>query len=351
MKKFLLSLAVLFTAMNGFAEDKTVTIDFTSAAEINALGIATPANGAGTEITAAIVKDGVTITNDNATATTPTRMWATNSGVLDLRIYKNAVITVACPEGKFIKTMTWTTANAVALSSDTGTATGAAWTGEANTVVLSCTSNTRINVLTVTYGDHENPSPDDKTKKAEYDFTVEPTVWGLEIPASGQGTTVNGKTLTSAETAISFEDNGAGTTCRYFLATNGNYNIRTYAPSITTFSVEKGNVITAIEITSGNATNMTSEKNTWSAGTMAATCVWTPNEGETVDTVTLTAGVTLQLNKVVIKYDKDVTSAIKTVNASKANTQNLGTYNLMGQRISGAKNGIVIMNGKKYLVK
>lgn len=350
MKKFLLSLAVLFTAMNGFAEDKTVTIDFTSADEINALGIATPANGGGTDITDAIVKDGVTITNVNPAEGTHTRMWATNSGVLDLRVYKGATLTVACPEGKLIKTMTWTTANTVALSSDTGTASGAAWMGEANTVVLSCTSNTRINVLTVTYGEHEDPVVNEKEKKAEYDFTVEPTVWGLEIPASGQGTSVNGKALTAGETSISFEDNGAGTTCRYFLATNGNYNIRTYTPSITTFSVDKGYIITAIEITSGNATNMTSDKNVWSAGTMAATCIWTPNEGEAVDTVTLTAGATLQLNKVVIKYEEGVASSIKTVNQASQSTVN-GTYNLMGQRIAGAQKGLVIMNGKKFMVK
>lgn len=351
MKKILLSLAVLLTAMNGFAEDKTVVIDFTSADEITALGITTPANGAGSNIEAAIVKDGVTITNANGEATNPTRMWATNSGVLDLRIYKGASLTVACPEGQVIKTMTWTTANTVALSSDTGTATSAAWMGEANTVVLTCTSNTRINVLTVTYGVHEEPIINEKEKKAEYDFTAEPTAWNLDIPEAGQGSSVNGKTLTVGETSISFEDNGASTTSRYFRATNGGYNIRVYSPSITTFSVQKGYVITAIEIVSGNATNMTAASNTWSAGTFAATCIWTPNEGEAVDAVTLTAGTTLQLNKVVIKYEESISDAITTISVEGTKTPNTAAFNLMGQRITGAQKGIIIKNGRKMIQK
>ena len=123
MKKILsLLFFVVSFAGHTYAEDITVSFDFTDKAEINALGISTPDNGSGTNVESALIKDGVTITNDNKEASTHTRIWATNSGVLDLRVYNGAELTITVAGGKYIKEMTWTTANSVNFSSDSGTA-------------------------------------------------------------------------------------------------------------------------------------------------------------------------------------------------------------------------------------
>lgn len=329
------------------ADDVTVTFDFTSADEITALGLAIPENGTGTNIEAALAKDGVTIANDNGEASNPTRMWATKSGVLDLRVYAGATLTVSCPTDKFIKLMAWTTENAVAFDANSGTATSTAWTGEAASVELSCTANTRINVLTVTYGDHEEEIETDPNEKtATFDFTVDPTEWDVAVPEAKSGTSVNGKTFTVADASVEFADGeGASNPCRYFLATSGDYNIRIYAPSTATFSVAEGYVIKEIAFTSGNGTNMVSADNTWSTGAIDATLVWTPEEGTSVSSVSVTAGQVLQFNTVTVKYvPVDSPTAIESVKTAVV----APVFNLAGQRVARPA-GIVIKDGRKQI--
>ena len=92
---------------------------------------------------------------------------------------------------------------------------------------------------------------------------------------------------------------------------------------------------------------MISEKNSWSAGSLSDNCIWKPTEGTNVNSVVLTAGVTLQLNKVTIYYQPGTPSAIRhTVTEDKKETY----YNLRGQRINiGQAKGIVIVGDKKVL--
>ena len=346
-KLYFLSLLAIFAGPVTANDDTSVTFDFTNAEEINALGIETPENGAGTNITTDIVKDGVTISIDNGSASNPTRIWATNSGVLDFRIYKNASLTITVPEGKLIKEMTWTTANSVNFSASEGLASGTAWTGEANPVVLSCTSNTRINVLTISYGDHEEAyiglsSTFDLTSAEQYGF------WNISIPENGKGTSVNGNTLGDEIATMAFDNGEATTDCRVFASNSGSLNLRVYKGSKVTFRVAEGYILDGIDIESGNASNMTSADNTWSTGSFAATCVWSPDEGSDVRSVVLEAGTTLQFNKVTFRYHESEDTAIQNTLFTRTNG-NSAVYNLQGQRVnpSSAK-GIVIKNGKKY---
>ena len=347
MKKlFSLLFFVVSFAGHTHAEDITVSFDFTDKAEINALGISTPDNGSGTNVESALIKDGVTITNDNKEASTNTRIWATNSGVLDLRVYNGAELTITVAGGKYIKEMTWTTANSVNFTSDSGTATKTGWLGEVNKVVLSCTANTRINVLTVVYGDKSEPFTG-KTQTFDFTSSEQFNSWGVAIAEPGEGTSVNGMTLTVGDASMSFSDGDATTICREFTATNGSMNIRTYSGSAVTFSVSDGYIIEKIEITSGNTSNMISEKNSWSAGSLSDNCIWKPTEGVNVNSVVVTAGATLQFNKVTIYYQSGTPTAIRhTATEDKKDTY----YNLRGQRINaGQARGIVIVGDKKVL--
>lgn len=351
MRRFLLSLVAAFAATcTVMADDVTVTFDFTSADELTALGITIPEEGKGTNIEAALVKDGVTIANANAEGVNATRIWSSTAkdapGSLDLRIYAGSKLTISCPTDKVVKTMTWTSGNKAEFTCNSGEATSIAWTGSAASVELTSTATSRINVLTVIYGDEEQEGDDDTTvKTATFDFTVAATEWNLEAPESGQGTSVNGLTLTAEDASISFEDGEAGTTCRYFLATNGKYNIRTYAGSTTTFSVAEGYVIKEIAFTSGNAQNMADAENVWSAGNFDATLVWTPEEGTSISSVSLEAGKTLQFNTVTVKYvPVDSPTAIESVKTAVV----APVFNLAGQRVARPA-GIVIKDGRKQI--
>ena len=213
-------------------------------------------------------------------------------------------------------------------------------------MVLSCTANTRINVLTVVYGDKSEPYTG-KSQTFDYTSSEQFDSWGVTIAEPGQGTSVNGLTLSVGDASMSFSDGDATTTCREFTSTNGAINLRTYSGSTVTFSVSDGYVIEKIEITSGNTSNMISANNSWSAGSLSDNCIWKPTEGVNVNSVVLTAGATLQFNKVTIYYQSGTPSAIRhTATADKKDIY----YNLRGQRINaGQAKGIVIVGDKKVL--
>lgn len=84
------------------AEINTVTFDFTSTDELEALGIVLPADGFGTNIEA-VTKDKVTMTA--AGGGTNTRIWNAK-GVYDLRVYAGATLTFTVPSGYVIDNVT-----------------------------------------------------------------------------------------------------------------------------------------------------------------------------------------------------------------------------------------------------
>lgn len=360
MRRFLLSLAACFAAtLSVMADDVTVTFDFTSADEVTAFGLAIPENGAGTNIEAALVKEGVTITNANAEGVNATRIFASKAadalGVLDLRIYTGSSLTVSCPADQIIKSIVWTTANKAEFSVEVGTVSNTAWVGEAASVVLTSTATSRLNTFAVTYGTAEEPVVDDATKFATINFTIDPTEWGVEVPEAGAGTDIGGKEFSDADATIVFtKGEGASNPCRYFLAKNGTYSARMYAPSTLSISVPTAYTIEEITFTSGNAANLASADNVWSAGSIDATLVWTPAEGEKVSSVTLTAGVTLQFNTITVKYAAaeeeggEDSSAISRIEAATAAS---AAFNLAGQRVARPAAGVIVKDGRKQIVR
>ena len=157
MKKITLLLSAMLFSMMSFAAT-TVTMDFTSQAGLDKLGIAYPVgetttDGAfQTELVAgqAYTQEGVSLTATHGS--TPTRIWLTAKGVLDLRHYKTGVLTFAAPAGKVILKVKMS-GGSVAGFAD---APGGVWAGEAATVALAAdasASTIKIKTIEVIYGD------------------------------------------------------------------------------------------------------------------------------------------------------------------------------------------------------
>ena len=157
MKKIPLLLSAMLMAVMSFAAT-TVTMDFTSKAGLEKLGIAYPADSSTTEgayqtelvAGQAYTQEGVSLTATHGS--TPTRIWLTAKGVLDLRHYKTGVLTFAAPAGKVILKVKMS-GGSVAGFAD---APGGLWTGEKSSVALTAdaSANTiKIKTIEVTYGD------------------------------------------------------------------------------------------------------------------------------------------------------------------------------------------------------
>ena len=157
MKKITLLLSAMLMTVMSFAAT-TVTMDFTSKAGLEKLGIAYPADSTTTEgayqtelvAGQAYTQEGVSLTATHGS--TPTRIWLTAKGVLDLRHYKTGVLTFAAPAGKVILKVKMS-GGSVAGFAD---APGGVWAGEAATVALAAdasASTIKIKTIEVIYGD------------------------------------------------------------------------------------------------------------------------------------------------------------------------------------------------------
>ena len=187
MKKFTLLLSALLFAMMSFAAT-TVTMDFTSKAGLEKLGIAYPADSTTTEgayqtelvAGQAYTQDGVSLTATHGS--TPTRVWLAASGSLDLRHYKTGVLTFAAPAGKVILKVKLAGGNVAGFAD----VTGGVWTGEAATVALTANADAKtikINTIEVTYGESgDTPEPEDP-KETELVIPDEAKSWNIPAEA------------------------------------------------------------------------------------------------------------------------------------------------------------------------
>ena len=157
MKKITLLLSAMLMTVMSFAAT-TVTMDFTSKAGLEKLGIAYPADSTTTEgayqtelvAGQAYTQEGVSLTATHGS--TPTRIWLTAKGGLDLRHNKTGVLTFAAPAGKVILKVKMS-GGSVAGFAD---APGGVWAGEAATVALAAdasASTIKIKTIEVIYGD------------------------------------------------------------------------------------------------------------------------------------------------------------------------------------------------------
>lgn len=122
---------------------------------MNPWGFVLGSNGGETgDVEAPIVQDGATLTVDNGTATTNTRMWNYNAGG-QLRAYKNSTFTIAAPEGKVITKVEFGIANKGTLSTEQGSLNGSEWNGQESSVTFAVTASIQITTILVTLADGE----------------------------------------------------------------------------------------------------------------------------------------------------------------------------------------------------
>ena len=164
-----------------------VTFDFTTAEGLEALGIAYPATETTTEgAFCTDLEEGKTYTQEGVSLTakhgsTATRVWLAASGAMDLRHYKNGVLTIAAPAGYTVVKIELAGGNVVGFENMSDNV----WQGMAATVALTATANAstiKIKTITVTLAE------------ADEDYVSTPTIMGEQ--SFKESTTV---TITAAE--------------------------------------------------------------------------------------------------------------------------------------------------------
>ena len=141
-----------FTAVDPNA--KTTTFDFTKPAGLTP-SVTTFTSQAYNTTGTTFTSNGVTLnTTDGSTAS---RIW--EGSAYDLRVYKNATMTIAAPTGGIITSIEFTGGTVNSFSADSGTLDGKIWAGNASKVVFTWSSGAstqKINTITVTYSIDES---------------------------------------------------------------------------------------------------------------------------------------------------------------------------------------------------
>ncbi len=308
--------------------DNLVVFDFTSASELTAWGLAVPANGAGTNISS-LSKLSATITATNAEGANPVRVWATNSGVLDLRIYNGDALTFSVPDNYIITQISWTSANTETMDSWTpnaGTVSGGVWTAPEgktyNSITFTATATTRMSVLTFGYAlgtansvaevtpvpnPDPEPDPEPQSSVVTFDFTsnTDVTAWGLAVPANGSGTNIS--EITSSQVTLNAKNAEGSNPIRIWATNSGVLDLRAYTDDVLKISVPDNYVITEISWTSANTETMDSW--TPNAGTVSGG-VWTAPEGKTYQSISFKATATTRMNVLKVGYKAGTANAV-----------------------------------------
>ena len=153
MKKISLFLSALLISAISMAA--TVTMDFTSAAGLEKIGIAYPTTDAGngaysTDLVEgkAYVQEDVAITAKYGSAAT--RIWLAAKGTLELRHYKTGSLTFTAPAGNVITKIVFTGSSLTGLEN----LNNKTWEGTSASVVIPAAANAstlKINTITITY--------------------------------------------------------------------------------------------------------------------------------------------------------------------------------------------------------
>ena len=153
MKKLSLFLSALLISAISMAA--TVTMDFTSAAGLEKIGIAYPTTDAGngaysTDLVEgkAYVQEDVAITAKYGSAAT--RIWLAAKGTLELRHYKTGSLTFTAPAGNVITKIVFTGSSLTGLEN----LNNKTWEGTSASVVIPAAANAstlKINTITITY--------------------------------------------------------------------------------------------------------------------------------------------------------------------------------------------------------
>lgn len=304
--------------------------DFT---EPEAYGYKTPALGSATnlEVGDKIIARNVIITVKK-NGSTPTRFWNNNSGKLDFRVYKNAVLNIAVPEGYVITDITALVENANKKFGEVGK----------NSVDISFTTGIYFTKMVVTYGKIKSVTPttngyatfacsypvnysenelkaytikvDEDNKKVAYtEFT------GV-VPA-GKAVLVCGTEGQKYELTPATEKADA-TFATDLKVSNG--NVKSDGTNFYGFTTKDG-VSGFVRVAKDVAVPLGKGYLQLTGNTAAAPVFYSINIG-------------------------GGTTGIGQVEVEKG-TENGAIYNLAGQRVDASYKGVVIKNGKKYVNK
>lgn len=304
--------------------------DFT---EPEAYGYKTPALGSATnlEVGDKIIARNVIITVKK-NGSTPTRFWNNNSGKLDFRVYKNAVLNIAVPEGYVITDITALVENANKKFGEVGK----------NSVDISFTTGIYFTKMVVTYGKIKSVTPttngyatfacsypvnysenglkaytikvdEDNQKVAYIEFT------GV-VPA-GKAVLVCGTEGQKYELTPATEKADA-TFATDLKVSNG--NVKSDGTNFYGFTTKDG-VSGFVRVAKDVAVPLCKGYLQLTGNTAAAPVFYSINIG-------------------------GGTTGIGQVEVEKA-TENGAIYNLAGQRVDASYKGVVIKNGKKYVNK
>lgn len=304
--------------------------DFT---EPEAYGYKTPALGSATnlEVGNKIIARNVIITVKK-NGSTPTRFWNNNSGKLDFRVYKNAVLNIAVPEGYVITDITALVENANKKFGEVGK----------NSVDISFTTGINFTKMVVTYGKIKSVTPttngyatfacsypvnyrenglkaytikvdEDNQKVAYTEFT------GV-VPA-GKAVLVCGTEGQKYELTPATEKADA-TFATDLKVSNG--NVKSDGTNFYGFTTKDG-VSGFVRVAKDVAVPLGKGYLQLTGNTAAAPVFYSINIG-------------------------GGTTGIGQVEVEKA-TENGAIYNLAGQRVDASYKGVVIKNGKKYVNK
>lgn len=154
MKKISLFLSALL--ISAFSMAATVTMDFTSAAGLEAIGIPYPTKAENDGAYSSNLVIGQAYTQEGASLTvtkkgsTYTRIWLAAKGTMDLRHYKGGVLTFSAPAGSVITKIVFAGGSITGLEN----LNNKTWEGTAPSVDIPAAagaSTIKINTITITY--------------------------------------------------------------------------------------------------------------------------------------------------------------------------------------------------------
>ncbi len=255
----------------------------------------------------------------NAEGANPIRIWASNSGVLDLRAYKDDVLKISVPDNYIITQISWTSANTETMDSWTpnaGSISGGEWTApEGKTyksISFKATATTRVNVLTVGYKQgtanavaeefpDSTPTPSTPVE-VSLDFTSGDAVkaMGLAIPENGAGTPLSDP-IKVQDFTLKVENAEGANPIRVWATNSGVLDLRSYSGDKLICSVPDDCYISELSWTTANASSIDSW--TPSAGSISQG-VWKAPDGEKISSVTFTATGTARINILKATYQK-----------------------------------------------
>ena len=332
MKKTLLVLASLFMTMGSFADE--VTFDFVNNGLTMFPGITVGSTQDGndqstlthdgdiTENKTATI-DGVTLTvtpsgNDKAA----NRIWTVkSSGATSLRYY-GGTMTFTAP--KNIKSIEFTDDNKwTAPTPSTGAFTTKTWTGDATTVTFTFTAQCRFKSIKVSYGDNV-VTPDPTPSIENTPETAYTTAKALELIAAGEGLDANvyvkGKISSIKEVSTQYG--------------NATFNISDDGQAVNELVIFRARSLNNEKFTSESEIKVGDDVIVY---------------GQLVNYEGKDGSKTPEMSKGYIYKLNDVT-AINGTTVAKFDV-NAPIYNLAGQRVTKAAKGILIQNGKKFVVK